>query len=549
MADLIGKEEWSTVQRTQVFTATHDESNSLLSSVQRSYISFSWTDLYDPLTFTRPEKVDIEKFKFIVVNNGDMFDRQFYSGFKDLTTSYDIIDGQHYWGTSFEPNELEFDLATDEVDELTLQEFRHYFQPGIVRELILSEFPYRAILARVSDPPEFSMLPFEKKVTCNIGGIEYTTSTTVWRGSAHIKFVMDDPFWYSVKGIFQDNDDLGEDEIKAIVDDGIPAVKMLETNCFLGNDYIAENYNNSNGSGSTIQINASAEGINMTKNTDYYLYYCGTAMEKPEIHFTFDINQFDSAGYFNGIGNTYVEGVNYGEIQIGNEVFKFTTPSFITAYNQVVSIVRNDFEAGNSITDLTKAIRDSVNNFYVRAWATGICEWSKQHGNDIVEDVTSGALKEGFANNFIEDLQSIFAKQDQQPGYTMPCMCWFNTQTGEATMTVNMETLNLPMPKKESSDADTESESSPENNTESDTSSQTLPDEHSFQTNINKSIPAIQITENSGDMARSKYITIKERKLPTNTDGQMKITSNECLVVRSNCDLHNVRISYRYRYL
>ena len=297
MADLIGREEWSTVQRTQVFTATHDESNSLLSSVQRSYISFSWTDLYDPLTFTRPEKVDIEKFNFIVVNNGDMFDRQFYSGFKDLTTSYDIIDGQHYWGTSFEPNELEFDLATDEVDELTLQEFRHYFQPGIVRELILSEFPYRAILARVSDPPEFSMLPFEKKVTCNIGGTEYTTSTTVWRGSAHIKFVMDDPFWYSVKGIFQENDlqendPFKEDAIKAIVDDGIPAVKMLETNCFLGNDYIAENYNNS-GSGSTIQINASAEGINMTKNTDYYLYYCGTAMEKPEIYFTFDINQFD----------------------------------------------------------------------------------------------------------------------------------------------------------------------------------------------------------------------------------------------------------------
>lgn len=181
----------------------------------------------------------------------------------------------------------------------------------------------------------------------------------------------------------------------------------------------------------------------------------------------------------------------------------------------------------------------------MRAWATGICEWSKQHGNGIVEDVSSGKLKEGFANNFIEDLQSIFAKQNQQPGYTMPCTCWFNTQTGEATMTVNMATLNLPMPKKESSDADTESES---DNTESDTSSQILP-EHSFQTNINKSIPAIQITENSGDMARSKYITIKERKLPTNTDGQMKITSNECLVVRSNCDLHNVRISYRYRYL
>ena len=530
MANLIGREEWSTIQRTQVYTATHDESGQPLSSVQRSYISFSWTNLYDPLTFTRPEKVDIEKFKFIVVNKGNMFDRQFYSDFKDLTTSYDIIDGQHYWGTSFEPNKIEFDLATDEVDELTLQEFRHYFQPGIVRELILSEFPYRAILARVSDPPEFSMLPFEKKVTCNVRGKEYTTSTTIWRGSAHIKFVMDDPFWYSIKGVFQESDKLEDNEIKAIIDDGIPDVDMLETSCFLGNDYIA-NYtpSESDSTSSTVEILASAPGINITENKDYYLYYCGTAMEKPEIYFTFDINQFDETGYFNGIGNTYVEGVDYGKIQIDNEIFKFTAPSFITAYNQVVSIVRNDFEAGNSITDLTKAIRDSVNNFYVRAWATSICEWSKQHGNGIVKDVATGELDAGFADNFITDLKGIFYKEEpattQEEGYvnpngedyTMPCMCWFNTQTGEATMTVNMNTLDF-------------QDSEPEN----------------FSDNITSHI---QITENSGDMARSKYITIKERKLPTNIEGQMKITSNECLVVRSNCNLHNVRISYRYRYL
>ena len=47
--------------------------------------------------------------------------------------------------------------------------------------LILSEHPYRAILARLSSVPEFSTYVTEREVTKKIGGMEYKTYTTLHR--------------------------------------------------------------------------------------------------------------------------------------------------------------------------------------------------------------------------------------------------------------------------------------------------------------------------------------------------------------------------------
>jgi hypothetical protein len=45
-----------------------------------------------------------------------------------------------------------------------LDEFLHWFAAGKIRELILAEHPNRAIMARVSEPPRLSVLPFEKPI-------------------------------------------------------------------------------------------------------------------------------------------------------------------------------------------------------------------------------------------------------------------------------------------------------------------------------------------------------------------------------------------------
>jgi len=70
-----------------------------------------------------------------------------------------------------------------------------------MRELILSEHPNRAIVARISEIPQLQVIPFENKITKKIGGIEYESTITLYRGTASLTFVMDDPFWYSINNI------------------------------------------------------------------------------------------------------------------------------------------------------------------------------------------------------------------------------------------------------------------------------------------------------------------------------------------------------------
>jgi hypothetical protein len=73
----------------------------------------------------------------------------------------------------------------------------------------LAEHPNRAILARVANPPQLHLLPFEAEVTVPFysGGEQAdgshvnttlkTTSTTVYRGEIDLELVMDEPFWYA----------------------------------------------------------------------------------------------------------------------------------------------------------------------------------------------------------------------------------------------------------------------------------------------------------------------------------------------------------------
>jgi len=64
--------------------------------------------------------------------------------------------------------------------------------------LILAEHPNRAILARVAEPPQISLLPFEDDVTITINSVQYKTKTTLYKGDIHLKLVMDEPHWYAI---------------------------------------------------------------------------------------------------------------------------------------------------------------------------------------------------------------------------------------------------------------------------------------------------------------------------------------------------------------
>lgn len=256
MADynvLVGEEtEHPVPSSTQVYKVTHN-GNKRLPFLRRSFISFT----YGEDASGRP--VPIEDFNLISTFDGDRLSRQAYASFNDLTSNYDVIHGQFFWGSYYTNNSLTFKLATDEMSQEDLDKFKYWFKAGTIRELVLAEHPNRAIMARVAQPPEIDLLPFEKRVTVHLKDKEFQTSTTVYRGEITLELTMDDPFWYAKQNILGIQDANGnyesedwvdangvqasilesEDAIKIIYEDHIPIGSQINVGVFLGGNLYA----------------------------------------------------------------------------------------------------------------------------------------------------------------------------------------------------------------------------------------------------------------------------------------------------------------------
>lgn len=243
--------------RRQVYQATHRGDGSRLPLMYRSFISFTYGG--------KP----IEDFDLIATIQGDRLQKSGYATFEDTVTTYENLDGQFYWSTHYKQNSLTFSLATDGIDQKTLDEFLYWFHAGEAKELILSEHPNRAIMARVAQPPALSLLPFEQDAEVIIAGNPYKTKTTLYKGEITLEMVMDEPHWYAIQNIIgviaEVETDAGPrkryldkwldtsldppqevdvfasaDALKILQEDGIPLGTMVENNMLLGNGAFAD---------------------------------------------------------------------------------------------------------------------------------------------------------------------------------------------------------------------------------------------------------------------------------------------------------------------
>lgn len=254
IATLVGNEvESQTPFRTQVYKATHD-GQLRLPFMQRSFISFSYGGK------------NIEDFNLIAYTSGDRMEKTGYAEFEDLTTTYDTIQGQFYWGTYYHANTLSLTLATDGMTETELDDFKRWFRAGSIRELILAEHPNRAILARVAAPPQLHLLGFKQEVSLPFKTGDgdnqqtfYSTYTTVYRGEIDLELIMDEPFWYSIQNILGHQNTLegyfeeswidangqlttikdSPDALKIVYEDHIPLGSTTKIDVFLGGDVYA----------------------------------------------------------------------------------------------------------------------------------------------------------------------------------------------------------------------------------------------------------------------------------------------------------------------
>ena len=253
--------------RNQVYRATHmgDGPKNRLPYMNRSFISFSYGTRINENS--EEVRVNIEDFDLIATIENNRWERDGYTAFNDLTTSYDNLDGQHYWGTHYNSHTITFNLSTDGINQKKLDEFLQWFRPGIYRELVLSEHPNRAQLARVSEPPHLSLLPFEGQAIIKINGEDHAVVTTLFKGEITLKLTMDDPHWYALDNVLgikkpSVDDETGQthmryvdwwidangneveifasqDALKILYEDGLPLGSMIENNMLLGNGAFA----------------------------------------------------------------------------------------------------------------------------------------------------------------------------------------------------------------------------------------------------------------------------------------------------------------------
>lgn len=352
---------------TQVYKATHDGTQRLPYR-NRSFISFSYGG-----------KV-IEDFNLIAITENNAISRNTYAPFEDNITESEIYDGQIYWSSHFNANTLTLPLFTDGMTDLQFDDFKKWFCPGEIRELILAEHPNRGIMARIAEPPAIELLPFEKKITRKIGGKEVQVSTTLYKGKVTVSFVMDDPYWYSLTNILDivtstDDENSNDEEsdtyikhyhsgnwidangqVKTIMTDADALKIIVEDNVLTSNMFgkflpsqgeQAPNFkmflgtksmfhaaqNNKVGTAivgtsrigeSSLDILEVVENLNLGEDEACYFYYGGTAPCKPTIMFTIMPKISEGAGAMLGY--------------------------MVTPYNTIAAAANSELPAYNTIT-------------------------------------------------------------------------------------------------------------------------------------------------------------------------------------------------------
>ena len=545
-ATLTCNETWSNnIKRGQVFLATHDGEGNPLSVSRKSFISFSWGGRA------------IEEFSLIAVINGDRLQKSFIPPFEDITSDYEVLDGQYYWRSHYQPYVLDFILATDGVLERTLQDFRNYFVPGKIKKLVLAEAPNRVGYARVAAAPTFSLLPFEEPISKVIGNEEYKSSTTMWRGEVSLSFILDEPFWYAENTILDFNNDgnlQASDLVKIYIEDGIPFIDMFQTSCFIGEnkqiiygqlqtEVRSQTIINDINDYSTAINNLSLNNSVISSGSSLNLYYPGTAPAKPILTFAL-LPTFNNNNYINFPKNSYTvneDEAPYNYIKVGNNIFTFTTPNILTSYNQALSIIDN-YQVGDSIIDIENDLRGSIPDYYMRGWACGVCKKFKDQSQATYVDINTSQIKEGFHDEFKKELKNIFLPPSQneenveenegsvgeeeesnteQNNQILPFYFTFDSSNGNSKVYFYINKFRNP-------------------------SIQTLADAEENNEYLPTEIVGGYENENAGDMVRSNYLLIEDRTLPNLDD---LITNNECLEITTDAELLDFGINYEYTYL
>ena len=410
---------YNNIKRNQVYQATHNSNDERTSYNARSYISFSFGG------------TQIEDLNLIACVDGDRMEKQLTANFHDLTSSYDVVDGQFYWGTYYDNNQMNFYLATDGMTQENLEDFIRLFAPGSTRELILAEHPNRAIMARVATPPVMNVIPFQEDVDLKVNTMDRSTITALYKGDIHLELIMDEPFWYgrvNVLGEKVHNNELNIDEwvanwvdandnhtiayndkdaLRIIYEDRIPTMVMLRAPCFLGNDLVyiyntqcarvdyalvgahdaplgageegaiiirQEELQNPEVGKAQAAIEEMNDSMKLDRGESTYLYYSGTAPEKPIIKF---------------IVNGAIDDLLKQEIKLdfycGEEIqhLELKTPLIYQDYKKVKDAFSQWDSENDTYRDIRLFVRSNIIHPVIKKWSLFIIDYCQAHSTEV----------------------------------------------------------------------------------------------------------------------------------------------------------------------
>lgn len=488
--------------------------------MDRQFISFSY------------DGRDIEEFDLIATMDKEGFIDNLYAGFEGRIKEFTELDGQQYYVTKYNPKTLTFQLVSDGMTEQQMSDFVHHFSPDKVGKLILSQHSYRYGEARLSDVPSITMVPYEKKVNVKIGGAEYETSTTEYKGKINVNFVLDKPFWRAKYNIIDINsievpvlaadgsnkveyDNAINDKreaVKAIYEDGILDMSMMPEDIIIEDD----NANILYGDGEKPVNKIVGERSEIDEQQTYVpFYYCGTAYTYPIISFSQKIEYDDTAtkkiisprsiktvkkakdkeDFY-----SYIKIVRQGAGENGEDVVEcalnYTLPGTLMSYNSAMEILQNAISS--SYDSIIQEAKEKITDYNVRsALIQTLNEIEKQKK----EDDRTGYFTEADKERVRNIIRQIFDEK-----FTVIINC----DTGVCKFKCKMYSV-----------ADIINEANEPKFTE--------------------------IEVPCGDMLISRYMRIEGRDVSAIVDGKLNL--DKCRKLITSETLENFSMSYNYQYL
>lgn len=226
------------------------------------------------------------EFGILVVSDGSRYHQNLSSSFNDTVTSVPGYNGSYYFGTQIGNRDFEFNCAFDDITTHTRDEIQHWLYPNKVGWLIFDEAPYKKYLVKVSQPINFSYLPFEK----NESHSNYTFKRDILKGEFNISF-----FSFREYAI-------GNEEFER------PVISNKEsiTQYMIDSGLIPQDYNTLNNY-VLLSGNKFSDSTSLTHNI-FSIYNAGNGIATADFYFNVNKNELSSGIEFKNLedGQSYI---------------------------------------------------------------------------------------------------------------------------------------------------------------------------------------------------------------------------------------------------